>query len=194
MGYRRDQDVWLSIDRVWSVIVGVLVLVLALTVCGAATTTAEAHTGWTPASECRKIRNPGPVYLTRDTLGWCGKIAYYLDLGERKDLWVWRPGDLHRVLLMMECESNGRIRDNLFQFIWSTWNTEAPRAARQLGFDNPTRSMPYDNIAAAVWLYKTDGPGHWANCSGLSTSTATGRAVRATLVRMGYAPPTKAWW
>ena len=47
--------------------------------------------------------------------------------------------------------------------------------------------------AAGVWLYKTDGPGHWSNCSGFA-DTAKGRAVARTLRNMGYEPPTRRWW
>lgn len=163
---------------------------------------------WQPADECAKIRNPGPVYLTSATMGWCSKVAYYLDLGERRGHWRWQPGDLTRLLLIIECESNGEANPggsnplgSLFQHDGRYFDERGAYAAAVLGFSNPTRHWryPFDSIAVGVALYKPGGggfkhgPGHWLSCSGFSASTETGRAVQATLRNMGLPIPTQRW-
>ena len=166
---------------------------------------------WNPADECAKVKNPGPVYLTAATMSWCAKVAYYLDLGERLGIpgWEWLPGDLTRLVLIMECESNGEANPggpnpngSLFQHDGRYWSDRGPLAAEALGFTNPTRSWqyPYDSIAVGVWLFKVErsgnvrgGPGHWLSCSGFSDSTQKGRDVQATLRNMGLTIPTQRW-
>lgn len=151
---------------------------------------------WTPESECRRIRNPGPVRLTSATLRWCARVAYYLDLGERRGAWTWEPGDLHRLLLIIECESNGNPAavnrssgtTGLFQHRPRYWSDRGAKAAAVLGFKNPTLTMPYDNIAVGVWLYKVGGRSHWQSCAGWWSQTASARAVRATLANLGLTP------
>jgi soluble lytic murein transglycosylase-like protein len=44
----------------------------------------------------------------------------------------------------------------LYQFIPSTWRTTPQGRAGLSPFD------PYANAAAAAWLYRTGGPGHWS--------------------------------
>jgi len=146
---------------------------------------------WQPADECARVPNPGPVRLTPATMRWCAKVAYYLDLGERRGAWAWQPGDLTRLLLIIECESNGDptatngsgldLVVSLFQNKVRYWADRGAQAARLFGFTNPTITMPYDNIAVGVWLFKTGGRGHWETCGG-----NRGGPVSQTLGNMGY--------
>jgi len=131
---------------------------------------------WQPADECAKVPNPGPVWLTRNTMRWCPKVSYYLDLGERLGAWRWERGDLTRNLLIIECESNGDPTAingsgldtvySLYQHKIRYWQVRGWAAARLFGFTNPTITAAWDNIAAGVWLFKTGGRGHWEYCGG----------------------------
>ena len=153
---------------------------------------------WQPADECARVPNPGPVYLTRNTMRWCPKVAWYLNRGEELGAWTWRRGDLTRLLLITECESNGNPAavnassgaTGLFQHKPQFWAERGGAAARLFGFSNPTITAAYDNLATGTWLFKTsqrpDGTSsHWESCSGWWDRTETARMVRRTLTNMG---------
>jgi hypothetical protein len=73
---------------------------------------------------------------------------------------------------IIDCESAGRPdavnrsskATGLFQHLPRYFDARGEKAATVFGFDNPTLTMPLDNIATGVWLFKTQGPGHWPNC------------------------------
>ena len=151
---------------------------------------------WQPADECAKVPNPGPVWLTRNTMRWCPKVSYYLDLGERLGAWRWERGDLTRNLLIIECESGGNPAavnptsgtTGLMQHRREYWADRGAKAARLFGFTNPRIDMPYDNLAVGIWLAKTGGWSHWESCAGWWDRTPTALAIRETLRRDGINP------
>src|SRR3990172_6374246 len=127
-------------------------------------TTASAST-WQPFDECARVQNPGPVYLSQRTMSWCPTVAHYLDAGEQLGAWTWKRGDLTRLMLIVQCESGGNPSAvngagqnavyGLFQHKLLYWWDRGSRVARLFGFSNPNIHMPFDNIAAGVWLFKT---------------------------------------
>lgn len=127
------------------------------------TVTGSITRTWQPADECRRISRP----VSAGTMRWCATFAHYLHLtGD------WQPGDLTKLLRTADCESRGNpLADNprssafgIGQFLDSTWERWAPRAAAEFGYDSPNRRMAYDQIATMVLLYVRAGPGPWPNC------------------------------
>lgn len=135
-------------------------LVTTTTVPPTTTTTLRP---WRPADECADVSRP----VSAGAMRWCGWVAHYLYL--TRD---WQPGDLTRLMRTMDCESGGdpnaknprSTASGLFQFLDGSFTTWGPRAAAFFGFNNPTKNMPLDNIAAAVLYYVNAGPGPWPNC------------------------------
>lgn len=118
-----------------------------------------------PPHPCLLVPDPGPVYLTLDTMWLCQDIAPYFD-----------PEHLLRALVVVECESNGdpyandREHGHLAnrpQGIWSHMSRWWPeRSLRAFGY----LIDPYDTrqaSALASWLvYHTSaGWGHWPTCN-----------------------------
>ncbi len=129
-----------------------------------------------PLSECERVPNPGPVWLTAETMGWCPMVVGHLRLYD------WQPGDLSWLLLIMECESNGIASAvnrssgtaGLFQHRPIYWLDRSSKAG------HPGDTMdPHLNIGTGVWLFKTGGAGHWDGCEPKIESTLA--AMRAEL-------------
>ena len=117
---------------------------------------------------CDTIPNPGPVYLTDATMRWCPLVADHLAAYD------WQPGDLRRLMLLVECESNGDPTavnptsgtTGLFQHMPRYF---AARSMKALGYvGDPTD--PHDNIHVGVWLAKTGGWQHWSCDSKIASS------------------------
>ncbi len=123
---------------------------------------------WTPADECKDIPNPGPVFLTSDVMRWCPTVANHLAK------YNWQPGDLFRLLIYMECESNGiptAVNPSsgtlgLYQFRPSSWESRSQRANHPGDWTDP-----HNNIGTALWLVKSGEPGSqpmhhaWNGCA-----------------------------
>ena len=171
-------DDGLTDDRLWALWIGTAVTyrraiaaVVAVVLVFVTATAADAHPP--PEAQCSKI---GVSELKRGTyqavMRWCPTVAHYLDDGERRGLWTWENGDLTRLMKIVSCETSppGDPRsDNprstaygLFQFLDSTWRWMIRVGAHRLmGFDNPNRLMPFDQIAFGVFLAKRYGWTHW---------------------------------
>ena len=138
----------------------------------AATTTSTTSTTrppWRPADECQNVPNPGPVVLTADTMRWCPTVANHLAKYD------WQPHDLFRLLVYMECESNGDPlavnpssgTHGLYQFRPSSWESRSERAGHAGDWRDP-----HNNIGTALWLVKSGEPGSqpmenaWNGCAG----------------------------
>ncbi len=123
---------------------------------------------WHPSDECFRIPNPGPVFLTDNTMRWCSMVANHLALYD------WQPGDLFRLLIYMECESNGDPlavnpssgTHGLYQFRPSSWVSRSQRANHAGDWRDP-----HNNIGTALWLVKSGEPGSqpmhhaWNGCA-----------------------------
>ena len=124
---------------------------------------ASAALRWQPDDECSRVSRP----VSARTMRWCPTVAHYLHLyGD------WDEGDLTTNLRIIDCESSGRPEavnrrsraTGLYQHLPRYWAERGAKAARRFGFDNPTITMPYDNIAVGVWLFETGGARHWPRC------------------------------
>ena len=133
-----------------------------------APTPPAAVRAWQPADECSRLLRP----VSAAAMRWCPVIAHYLYEGQRLGAWVWEPGDLTRLLRIVDCESRGREwvvnrssrASGLFQHLPRYWAERSAKAAQLFGFDNPTILMAYDNAAVGVWLFKTGEARHWPTC------------------------------
>ena len=170
----------LSDDRLWALWIGTAVTyrraiaaVIAVVLVFVTATAADAHPLNRPEQQCSQI---GAGELKRGTytavMRWCPTVAHYLNDGERRGLWTWQNGDLTRLMKIVSCETSppGDPRsDNprssaygLFQFLDGTWQWMIRVGAHhKMGFDNPSRVMPLDQIAFGVFLAKRFGWTHW---------------------------------
>ncbi len=107
---------------------------------------------WHPSDECRKVPNPGPVFLTDNVMRYCPTVANHLAQ------YHWHPGDLFRLLVYMECESNGMpwvVNSSsgtlgLYQFRPTSWVSRSQRAGHAGDWADP-----HNNIGTALWLVKS---------------------------------------
>ena len=123
--------------------------------------------------ECGRVPNPGPVILTGDTMRWCPMVAAHLDK------YTWNNGDLFRLLVYMECESNGDPTATnpssgtagLYQHRPQYW---AARSTKALGYVGDPYD-PHDNVHVALWLVKTVQPmsSAWDGCASHSVVQQT---------------------
>lgn len=118
---------------------------------------------WRPADECARLLRP----VSAATMRWCPYVAEALYRTGK-----WEPGDLTRLLRIIDCESGGNPSavnpssraTGLFQHLPRYWGQRGAKAAAVFGFDHPTITAPFDNILVGVWLYTSEGARHWPNC------------------------------
>ena len=110
---------------------------------------------WHPSDECARVSNPAPVFITDDTWRWCPIVANHLAK------YHWHPGDLFRLLIYMECESNGDPTVvntssgtlGLYQFRPLSWHHRSHHAGHAGAWDDA-----HNNIGTALWLVKSGHP------------------------------------